>query len=49
MNAPKLTKAWATLAWLAFLFSVPLWMSDPAKTRRLAEDALELARELGAR
>jgi branched-chain amino acid transport system permease protein len=28
VNAPKLTKAWATLAWLAFLFSVPLWMSD---------------------
>ena len=29
--------------------TVPLWMSDPAKTRKLAEDALQLARELGSR
>jgi LPPG:FO 2-phospho-L-lactate transferase len=29
--------------------TVPLWMSDPAKTRKLAEDALHLARELGGR
>jgi LPPG:FO 2-phospho-L-lactate transferase len=27
--------------------AVPLWMSDPPKTRKLAEDALQLARELG--
>ena len=27
--------------------TVPLWMSDPSKTRKLAEDALQLARELG--
>jgi LPPG:FO 2-phospho-L-lactate transferase len=26
--------------------AVPLWMSDPAKTRKLAEDAIELAREV---
>jgi LPPG:FO 2-phospho-L-lactate transferase len=26
--------------------AVPLWMSDPAKTRKLAEDALRLAREV---
>jgi LPPG:FO 2-phospho-L-lactate transferase len=29
--------------------AVPLWMSDPPKTRKLAEDALQLARELGRR
>jgi LPPG:FO 2-phospho-L-lactate transferase len=29
--------------------AVPLWMSDPPKTRKLAEDALELARELARR
>jgi LPPG:FO 2-phospho-L-lactate transferase len=28
--------------------AVPLWMSDPAKTRKLAEDALQLARVVGA-
>jgi LPPG:FO 2-phospho-L-lactate transferase len=27
--------------------AVPLWMSDAAKTQRLAEDAINLARELG--
>ncbi|HUS22837.1 MAG TPA: 2-phospho-L-lactate transferase [Aeromicrobium sp.] len=27
--------------------TVPLWMSDAAKTQRLAEDAINLARELG--
>jgi LPPG:FO 2-phospho-L-lactate transferase len=29
--------------------AVPLWMSDQATTRKLAEDALQLARELGRR
>jgi LPPG:FO 2-phospho-L-lactate transferase len=29
--------------------AVPLWMSDPPKTRKLAEDALHLAGELGRR
>lgn len=29
--------------------AVPLWMSDPPKTRKLAEDALQLARELSIR
>lgn len=28
---------------------VPLWMSDPSKTRKLAADALDLARELSQR
>ena len=28
--------------------AVPLWMSDPPKTRKLAEDALQLATELGS-
>ena len=29
--------------------AVPLWMSDRPKTQKLAEDALDLARELGSR
>jgi LPPG:FO 2-phospho-L-lactate transferase len=29
--------------------AAPLWMSDPPKTRKLAEDALQLARELDPR
>ena len=29
--------------------TVPLWMSDPPKTRELAEDAIQLAGELGRR
>jgi hypothetical protein len=29
--------------------AVPLWMSDPEKTRRLAEDALQLADEVRSR
>jgi len=29
--------------------TVPLWMSDPPKTRKLAEDALQLAQELDRR
>lgn len=29
--------------------TVPLWMSDPPKTRKLAEDAIQLAHEVGRR